>query len=181
MWYVIQVRTGAEESIRIQCGKLIDRHAMERCFIPYCEKMKRYHGEWHKEKLILFPGYLFVVSQDVEALFLELNRIIGLTKLLGTGNVIVPLTLEEESFLKQMGNDDQIVTMSKGLIVNNQVIVLAGPLKGREGYIRKVDRHKRRARLELHMFGRNQNVELGLEILEKIEDISNDREKTNLL
>ena len=167
MWYVIQVRTGLEESIRIQCEKLIDRHAMERCFIPYCEKMKCYYGKWHKEKQILFPGYLFVVSQDVEALFLELNRIIGLTKLLGTGNMIVPLTSEEESVLKQISNDDQIVTMSKGLIVNNQVIILEGPLKGREGYICKIDRHKRRARLELLMFGRKQNVELGLEILEK--------------
>ena len=74
MWYVIQVRTGTEESIRLQCGKLINRAAMERCFILYCEEMKRYHGEWHKEKKILFPGYLFVISQDVEALFLGLKK-----------------------------------------------------------------------------------------------------------
>ena len=168
MWYVIQVRTGTEESIRLQCGKLIDRAAMERCFIPYCEEMKRYHGDWHKEKKILFPGYLFIISQDVEALFLGLKRISGLTKLLGSGSVIVPLTTEEERFLKQIGNDDQIVTVSKGVIVNDQVIILDGPLKGREGVICKIDRHKRKAWLELLLFGRKQRVELGLEILGKM-------------
>ena len=38
---------------------------------------------------------------------------------------------------------------------------------GKEGYIKKVDRHKRKARLELEMFGRMQEIVVGLEIVEK--------------
>lgn len=30
MWYVIQVRTGKEEEIQLQCEKLIEKEVMER-------------------------------------------------------------------------------------------------------------------------------------------------------
>ena len=53
------------------------------------------------------------------------------------------------------------------IIVNDKVIVQEGPLKGMESAICKIDRHKRRAWLELFMFGRKQSVEIGIEILEK--------------
>ena len=167
MWYVIQVRTGTEESVRTQCERLVDHHAMERCFIPYQEQLKRYMGQWHKEMMPLFPGYVFADSQDVDLLFEELKRVTGLTKLLGTGSAIVPLTSEEIAILKRLGKEEQIVTISKGLIADNQVKILEGPLKELEGAICKIDRHRRKAWLELVMFGRIQRVEVGLEILEK--------------
>lgn len=167
MWYVIQVRTGTEESVRKQCERLVDHHAMERCFIPYQEQLKRYMGQWHKEMMPLFPGYVFADSQDVDLLFGELKRVTGLTKLLGTGSAIVPLTSEEIAILKRLGKEEQIVIISKGLIADNQVKILEGPLKELEGAICKIDRHRRKAWLELVMFGRIQRVEVGLEILEK--------------
>ena len=35
MWYVMQVRAGTEENIRLQCSRKIPREVLERCFIPY--------------------------------------------------------------------------------------------------------------------------------------------------
>lgn len=170
MWYVMQVRAGTEESIKKQCEKLVGKkegQALERCFIPYFEEMKRYGGAWHKEKKILFPGYVFAVSDNVEALFLALKQVIGLTKLLGTDHTIVALTPEETEFLTSFGKEKQVVAMSKGIIVNDRVSVTEGPLKGREGLITRIDRHKRKAWLEFPMMGCMQRVVVGLEILEK--------------
>ena len=155
MWYVIQVRTGKEEEICFQCEKLIEKEILEKCFIPHYEQMKRYQGKWHKEQRILFPGYVFLVSDAKERLPFALKRVTGLTKLIGTGDEVVPLTEEE------------VDGMSKGLIVNDQVIIREGPLKGNEGLIKKIDRHKRRAYLELEMFGRTVETQVGLEIVEK--------------
>ena len=168
MWYVIQVRTGMEEEIRQQCEKVIEKDILERCFIPYCEQMKRYHGEWHKERKILFPGYVFLVSDDEETLFFRLKNVIGLTKLIGTGTEIVPLEEEEIRFLRELGKEEQIVSMSEGFIKNDRVVVTKGPLKGNEGMIRKIDRHKRRAYLEVEMFGRKIETQVGVEIVEKM-------------
>ena len=77
MWYVIQVRTGKEEEIRFQCEKLIEKEILEKCFIPHYEQMKRYQGKWHKEQRILFPGYVFRVSDAKERLPFALKRVTG--------------------------------------------------------------------------------------------------------
>ncbi len=167
MWYVIQVRTGMEEEIRQQCERVIEKEILEHCFIPYCEQMKRYQGEWHTELKVLFPGYVFLISDEKEKLFFELKRIIGLTKLLGTGETIVPLTDEEVNFLLRLGGEEQTVEMSEGIIENDRVVVLSGPLKGNEGLIRKIDRHKRKAWLEIEMFGRTVEMQVGLEVVGK--------------
>lgn len=167
MWYVVQVRTGTEEDIQKQCEKLISEETLERSFIPYCEQMKRYHGKWHKETKILFPGYIFLVSPDKEKLFFQLKKVMGLTKLIGTGDEVVPLTEEEIHFLLEFGKDEQIVEMSEGIIENDQVIITRGPLKGHEGLIKKIDRHKRKAYLEMEMFGRKLETQVGLEVVVK--------------
>jgi transcriptional antiterminator NusG len=100
-------------------------------------------------------------------LFRQLKKVIGLTKLIGVGDDIVALTDKEEAFLEQFGDKEQIVRMSEGIIENSEIIVTSGPLKGLEGYIRKIDRHKRKAWLELPLFGGMQRVEVGLEIIVK--------------
>ena len=86
---------------------------------------------------------------------------------MGTGDEVVPLTEEEVSFLMSFGGNEQIVKMSEGIIENARVIILSGPLKGKEGYIKKIDRHKRKAFLEMSLFGRMQRIQVGLEIFLK--------------
>lgn len=169
MWYVIQVRTGNEEEIKLQCKKLIEPEILEKCFIPYYEQMKRYHGKWHKERRILFPGYVFLVSDAKDKLPFALKRVMGLTKLIKADGEILPLTEAEVDFLLDFGKEEQVVGMSKGIIVNDKVIIQTGPLKGNEGLIKKIDRHKRKAWLKLNLLGRTVETQVGLEIVEKKE------------
>ena len=68
----------------------------------------------------------------------SLRTVIGLTKLIGTGRDIVPLTDQEKHFLLEFGGEEQMVAMSEGIIENSKVHVYSGPLKGREGCIRKI-------------------------------------------
>ena len=80
---------------------------------------------------------------------------------------MIALTEEETKLLLNFGKEEQIVTVSQGIIIDDCVKVLSGPLVGREGLITRIDRHRRKACLALPMFGRIQNIEIGLEILEK--------------
>ena len=168
MWYVVQVRSGTEHNIRIQCNKKIPDAIMERCFIPYYEEKKKQNGTWNTLQKVLFPGYIFMITEDVEKLFFHLKTIEGMTKLIGTGQDIIPLKEEEITFLKHFGGEEQIVSMSEGIIEGTQVIITSGPLMGMEGLIQKIDRHKRKAWLDLELFGRMQQVEVGLEITRKV-------------
>ena len=128
---------------------------------------RRIRGEWATLRKVLFPGYVFIVTEEHEELYKNLKTVIGLTKLLGTGREIVPLTEKEQKLLEKMCGRGHVVEMSEGVIEQSQVKVMRGPLMGMEGYIRKIDRHKRKAWLELKMFGRRQMVQVGLEIVAK--------------
>lgn len=167
MWYVIQVHTGKEQETVLQCQKLVSPAVLGKSFLPYYKAMKRYQGEWHMETRILFPGYVFLVTDQPERLFLELKKVPGLTKLLGTGEEIVPLTLEEITYLQRIGRQDQIVEMSTGVIDNGELQVLEGPLAGMEKSVKKIDRHKRKAWVEMKLFGKVVETVVGLEIVEK--------------
>lgn len=167
MWYVIQVRAGSEERVRAMCGKIITDGSLERCFIPYYKERKHFRGEWTERERVLFPGYVFLVTGEVGRVAMSLHGVPGMTRLLGTGDEIVPLTEAEVALLKRLGGGGQVVEVSAGIIVGSEVKVTDGPLAGMEGLIRKVDRHKRKAWLELEMFGRAQKVEVGLEIVSK--------------
>lgn len=167
VWYVVQVRTGTEEKIKNQCLKTIDREILAQCFVPYYEEKKRYQGTWHTEKRILFPGYLFMVSEQLTELYKGLRKVIGMTKLLGTGGEVVPLTEEEVDLLKKMGAGKKPMELSTGVIENGIVMITDGPLAGMEGCIRKIDRHKRKAWLQIELFGRTLEMEAGLEIIRK--------------
>ena len=167
MWYVVQVRTGNEKNILLQCRANIPESILEHCCILYFEEKKRIQGEWTIQQKILFPGYVFMVTDNSEELYLQLKKVIGLTKLIGTGREIIPISEDEKNFLLSFGDSDQIVKMSKGIIEGSQIKILSGPLMGKEGLIRKIDRHKRKAYLELEMFGRIQQVQVGLEVVMK--------------
>ena len=167
MWYVMQVRTGTEERIRLQCVREIPPEVLRQCSIFYYEEKKRFQGAWQTERRILFPGYVFAETEDLDGLIQGLRPVIGLTKLIGTGREIVPLTPEEERFLWEFAGPEHLVAMSEGIIENSVIRILSGPLQGREGFIRKIDRHKRKAWLEMELFGRIQQVEVGLEVAVK--------------
>lgn len=167
MWYVMQVQTGSEERIKSQCLKVMDTGVLELCFIPYYEEKKRYQGAWHTQTRVLFPGYVFLVSERLEDLHRNLRKVIGLTKLIGTGKEIVPLTEAETALLKRLEVDEKPLTISTGIMENQIIEITEGPLRGMESHIQRIDRHRRKAWLEIEMFGRTVAMEAGLEIVRK--------------
>ena len=75
MWYVAQVQAGRESSTLEMCRRLVPPSVMEDCFMPEYEVMWKIRGEWRLVKRLLFPGYLFFVTDDPEALNRELSRV----------------------------------------------------------------------------------------------------------
>lgn len=167
-WYAVQVRTGKEQDTADLCRKIVENEILLEAFIPRYERMKRYQGEWHKEQLPMFPGYIFLVTERVDELFQELKVVPELTKILGDGIMFIPIRDEEKTLLMNMGNGNHVTEMSSGYLVGEQVVILSGPMKGMEGKIRKIDRHKRVAVLGVRMFGGFVDVRVGVEIVERL-------------
>lgn len=168
MWYAVQVRTGEEEKIKLICNKLIPNNILDECFIPYYEKKIKYMGKWHTITDILFPGYIFMISNHIDDLLLSVKKIPKLIKILGDGNDILPLYDKEVEFLMRFGKEDHLVKMSYGYIKDDKVVITDGPMKDYKGSIKKIDRHKRKAVIEIEFFGRSMEASIGLEIIRKV-------------
>lgn len=167
-WYVIQVRSKLEEKIKKSCEMIISKEFLKECFVPKNKRLKRVDGKWIEVEDILFNGYVFLVSETPDELFLKLKKIPDLTKMLGKiDNEIFPLYDDEVVFLKSLSNDRHIVEMSSGIIENDLVKITSGPLQGKEGIIKKIDRHKRIAIIEVELFGKVTIAKVGLEIVSK--------------
>ena len=82
-WYAVQVRSGKEDKFVEWCEKKVNHQTYKDIFIPRIMRAKKYQGKWHNEKHVLFPGYVFVITDQVEDLFQELKKIPDLTKMLG--------------------------------------------------------------------------------------------------
>lgn len=167
-WYAVQVRTGSECITARLCKSVMNQSVLTDCFIPRYERMRRYQAQWHQEYPIMFPGYIFLITDKVNALYEELKHVPRLTKILENGVEFIPLKEEEAELLAAMGSREHITAMSRGYIAGDRIIITEGPMKEMAGQIRFIDRHKRIAVVQMEMFGRKLDIRLGLEIVKKI-------------
>lgn len=170
MWYVIQTVGGQEQAVRA----LIERHLsgegdgqVEQCFIPMRERTVKRSGEWRLVQEKLFPGYVFVVTEDAQKLLQSLKSIPRFTRLLGTGaNEFVPLRPEEIAFLQRFEDSGHVARLSKVEVVEgSRIRILSGALLNCEGMITKVHLHKRVAEVRMQFMGRTVDLYLGFELL----------------
>ena len=167
MWYVIWVETGKEHQVRTMIEKQISSDSYERIVIPEKLIQKKIKGKWQKIQSVLIPGYIFVVAEDITDFARELSGILTFARMLTVDGRITAIYPEEEAVLRRLVDKDEVVDISKGIIVDDKVIITEGPLKGMEGMIKKIDRHRRTAAIEIEMFDRKVLMNVGLEIVEK--------------
>ena len=168
MWYVVQVMTGKELHCCNLCRRYITREIYKEMFVPQYIQKKRYQGTWHQEEKILFPGYFFVDTAQIDTVIDELSRVPEMTKVLRTGETVTAITVEEQQYLTDMLDADYMVQMSTGFMVGDKICITDGPLRNYQGYIKKIDRHKRVADLQINFFGRMTPVRVGFEVLAKM-------------
>lgn len=170
MWYVAQVGSGQEATVRDMCRQMVDSAILQDCFLPEYETMRKVQGEWQSVRRKLFPGYLFLVTESLPSLLMQLKNVPANVRLLGQGAIegeITPLSEEEKDWIVAFMDETHCVRMSEAVIEGDVIFITRGPLLGREAIIKKIDRHKRRAQIEISMFGRTSMATIGLEVIKK--------------
>lgn len=127
--------------------------------------MRKYEGIWHLERQLLFPGNIFLESNDEEIPSEEIEKWIGIV---WQKFSLIRLGKREEDFLKKLCKDEHHLEMSKGVICKGNTQITEGPLKGLENRIDRIDRHKRLARVDIAGNPGCCYITAGLEITEKI-------------
>jgi transcriptional antiterminator NusG len=168
MWYVIWTFSGKEERLRSAIEKNVPSDAYNRCAIPKRKIKKRIRGKWESVEQRLFPSYVFVETEDIGRFNDELKKIHGFSVILhNEDDYYCPLSRDEKHFLLSLIGLGETVEESIGIKKGSEIVVISGPLVGMEGQIRKIDRHKRIAILEMELFSRKTEVKVSLELLDK--------------
>ena len=171
-WYVFFVKAGKEKKIEQYLNKRLSQD-VGTPFIPLQEILFRKSGNIKKEIRYLFPGYLFVESRLSDQAFVESTNpviarcsdIIGLLKYSETE---ISMKETEKSTLISLSDNEHCIGASYGFIEGEKIHITEGPLKGLESVVRKVNRHKREAIIEIEIMGDVRLVTVALEVVEKV-------------
>ena len=131
--YVVQV-AGGQETKATDMIAGIAQGIVQDCFAPRREVMRRIDGVWQRKCEKLFPGYVFVQTDDPAEVQRLLSFVPTFTRMLGSaGDTFLPLTLDEVTWINVHTNaETHVVEMSEGFIDGDRVVVTSGPLKGHE-------------------------------------------------
>jgi len=175
-FYTLFSKTGYEEKLLKEMELLWSFDEAMRLIMPRYDAKFRKGGKIFTEQRRLMPGYVFIESMLSGMDFYVLSRPLILwseyaLKLLRYGNSSLDTNFEmksdESDVFQQLFGDKGCVDMSKGFIEGDLIIVTEGPLVGFEGMIKKINRHKMIAYLEIKIFGQLTRTEVGLEIISK--------------
>lgn len=172
MYYVIQVTSGMESKIEEQIAVLIEKELYGRCFHPVRHVRKKFRGEWRELHEKLLPGYIFITSEHVRELYLRLQDIPTLSRILGKdGEQFVPLPEHEVEWLERLmgpeGQNAEVQISEISVSEEDVITILSGPLKDMEGCIKKIDLHRRIAKVEVDFMNRKTVIHLGIKIVGK--------------
>ncbi|MDE6951333.1 MAG: antiterminator LoaP [Lachnospiraceae bacterium] len=175
MYYVIQVAPGKEEETERYIVERIPEERCTSCFHPVRHVRKKFRGTWKDRHEKLLPGYVFINSENIKELYLDLKRIPIMTRLLGwEGEYITALIEEEVAWLEKIvcvGKNGEItgeVPISRIEVgENDEVEILSGPLQNMIGMVRRINLHRRVAEVEVVFMGRKIIIHLGIELVEK--------------
>ena len=167
MWYVMQVRSGEEETVKSYIDTLQDQDTYKKVFIPLYEEVRRSRG---KNRILfkkMFPGYLFMDTERPEDFFFTLKKIPKFKRILAfrdedDSRLFVPVGKSDEEFLDSIIYDGMMHVSYIKMKNHRYIEKVVGPLAKYRNHITKLDIPHRRAVVEAEMFGKMRRIRFGL-------------------
>jgi transcription antitermination factor NusG len=176
-WFVIQVKTSKEYFIKNFVEKLSDKNITMRIFAR--ELIFKRKNKEFKCLSPLFPGYIFVYQEidktlDIirQKLKTEFARPICFKE---KGNKCRICFMEkspcmvreqEMNFFLKIADESGIISLSYSLEKENNVKIVNGPLKYLNNKIIWINNKKKKACVEVELFGQKMKVNLGIDMLD---------------
>lgn len=176
MYYAIQVQGAKEDFIISLINSKVSHDIFDEVFTPKREISRKSDGKEVILSKVMFPGYIFVSSNNIKEFSTNMLYLPQFAKVLGRDKEtqdFVPLSDEECIMIDTLCGKDSgrlLETSFVSIQEGKKVKVIAGPLLGFEGKIHKVDLHKRVAYVEVSMLGNTFDVQFGINFLKFIDE-----------
>ena len=164
LWYVIQTFTGKEEKLVEMIRRVVPDELYGECFVAYFEQL------WHSRQtnqvhiLRLFPGYVFITTDDIERVYQSLKNVPAMSKIVASDAfAFSPLYEREAEFLRDIMDESHVVRLSYAATDGrNHVSYLSGPLEKCKGNILAYEFGRRYALVRLQIADQDKDVRLGI-------------------
>lgn len=161
MWYVLHVQTGKESEIR----KQLSRKGYT-AYVPVEMRAIRSGGNWQDKPYTLFPGYLFIDLELDDEVYYRVKSTPGVIRFLGHESP-APLREGEEQYILSICNRGRPIKPSRVRILpDGSAEVIGGILSEMRGQIVKINKHSRRAIVEMSVCGCPKQIKLSVDIVE---------------
>lgn len=164
LWYVIQTYSGREEKLVEMIRRIVPTEYYGECFVVYYEQLRDRKQKNQIHILRMFPGYIFISSDDVEKIFQYLKMVPTMSKIMTAGAfVFTPLYEGEAEFLMRIMDDDHIVRLTYvATDGKNHVSLLSGPLEKCRTLVKEYRFRDRYAMVGLRIVGQEKIVRMGI-------------------
>ncbi|MRN51849.1 antiterminator LoaP [Paenibacillus monticola] len=174
-WYALFVESGKEDLVQKHLHLKFDQYTL-RTLVPKRKIPEKQQGMVKHVFKKMFPGYIFIQTEMNSVIYNDIKSTPRIYKLVNIGNVyeskeihFSSIDLEEmDVILKLVGPEGCIDYSTVHIDKNSKVTVISGPLKGLEGIIKKIDRHKNRAKIVINLLQQNLTVDVGIEVLREL-------------
>lgn len=166
MWCAVHVRNGSEAKTEAFVSGLLLKGLSARCFHLTRSRRKKYGGQWQTVQENLLPGYIFIDTDQPEAVHRELKRTPEHGLLFSNDEFVSTLEEHEADFMERIMDADGGIGLSKVSVEpDGEIRYLSGPLLNVRHLVRKIDLHKRIAEVEADFLGERHVLYLGIEIV----------------
>lgn len=162
-WYVVHTYSGYEDSVAKSIEQRIETFGMKdyvfKVVVPKEKQIVFRKNEPTEEEKKLFPGYVLVDMIVTDDSWYMVRNTPNVTGFVGSGNIPVPVTLEEFGVVeRRMG--EETAKFKSDFQVGDIVIIIDGPFKNYEGTVDAVDVDKGKLTVLVLIFDRDTPVEL---------------------
>ena len=163
MWYVLQVSTGQEATVRGELQKM-DILAL----VPMENRLIRKGGGRTHKEYTLFPGYVFVNLEYTAENYYRVKEIPAVIRFLGaSGLAPSQLTYLEAEWIKALaGIDGQPLQPTRVReLPDGSLKIVEGVLSNFATRTIQYDKRSRRAKVEITLCGEPRTIQLSVEVV----------------
>ncbi|MHB8063502.1 MAG: transcription termination/antitermination NusG family protein [Ruminiclostridium sp.] len=157
--YCIFCKSGSEDVIADRIAKLSPE--LE-AIIPVRTLQEKKKGTWISSKQHLIPGYIFLYGEE-EIGFQQVKQVLDVYKILDYDVGSRQLVNNDYEYAMWIYRHCGNIDTSKVVLEGSLIRVVDGPLLDGVGTIVRIDRHKRRAWVEMDFSGKKHTVSLSIE------------------
>ena len=165
MWCVVHVKDKGELRMEDFVSGLLPHNLNARCFHLIRNRRMKFRGEWHTVQEDLFPGYVFIDTDEPDRVYKELKKAPRPKLLFSDDDYVSTLERHESDLMERLTDRRGVIGISKVHIRSDGTLrYLSGPLSRMGFMVKKVNLHKRIAEIEAEFMGRKRVLYLGIDI-----------------